>query len=233
MLIFILLSHFPCLAQDHLFFSRPQSRSGMGVLMGERILKEVYSRLGIDFEYRELPIKRCLLKAIDGDTDGVSLRGAGLDQVYPNLKMISVPIGYADIVVYSKYVEFAVDSWQSLTPYSIGIVREFRRIREKTKGMQVEAVPTLKQAFLKLNAGRTDVVVETRSSQCVLKNLNVSGIRILEPPLEEFSMFHYIHKRHTDIAVKVEKILKQMEQNGELKALQNQAIKDYMELCGQ
>ncbi len=99
--------------------------------------------------------------------------------------------------------------------------------------MQVEAVPTLKKAFLKLNAGRTDVIVETRCSQCVLKNLNVSGIRILEPPLEEFSMFHYIHKRHTDIAVKVEKILKQMEQNGELEALKKQAIKDYMELCGQ
>ena len=231
-LIFIILAKLPCAAQDHLVFSRPNSRSGMAILMGERILKEAYARLGIDFEFKELPNVRSLFTANSGDTDGEFLRLAGLEQSYPNLKMISVPIAYVDIVVYTKDKNFAVEGWQSLSPYSIGLERGVILIEEKTRGMNVEAVTTIQQAFLKLNAGRTDIVVDSRSTQCLLKNLNVSGISILEPPLAKLVMYHYLHTRYSALAVKLEEVLIQMEQEGELKALQIKAIKDFLEQCG-
>lgn len=224
----------PCRAQDQLVFSRPKDRSGgVGMLMGERILKEAYTRLGVDFEFRELPSARALATANNGGTDGEFQRLAGLEQIYPNLIMVPVPIGHVDIVVYTKETEFAVEGWHSLAPYIIGFVRGFQLVEAKTEGMHVEAVSTPKQAFLMLNAGRSDIVVDSRSAQCELKNLNVSGIQILEPPLDQLVLYHYLHVRHTDLAAKLEVVLTCMETEGEIKILEEQAMKDFMELCGQ
>ncbi|BBO90416.1 substrate-binding periplasmic protein [Desulfosarcina ovata] len=232
-MIVMVFATLPCEAQDHLLFSRPGDRSGgVAMLMGERILKEAYTRLDTDFEFRELPSLRALATANNGGTDGEFQRLAGLEQTYPNLIMISVAIGHVDIVVYTKEMEFAVEGWHSLAPYSIGFVRGFQLVEAKTEGMHVEAVFTPKQAFLMLNAGRSDVVVDSRSTQCVLKDLNMSGIRILEPPLDQLVLYHYLHVRHADLAVKLEAVLNRMEQEGELKILEEQAMQDFLELCG-
>lgn len=232
-LIFLFFASLPCRAQDHLVFSRPRDQSGVATLMGERILKEAYARLGIDFEFRELPNVRALFTANRGGTDGDFLRLAGLERTYPNLTMISVPIGYVDIMVYTKETEFPVRGWHSLSPYSIGFVRGFKLAEARTEGMHVEVVNTPEQAFLKLNAGRSDIVVESRSAQCKLKDYNVSDIRILEPPLDKLVLYHYLHTRHTALKAKLETVLTCMGQEGELKALQDQAQQDFMESCGQ
>jgi polar amino acid transport system substrate-binding protein len=205
----------------------------MAILMGERILKEAYARLDIDFEFMELSNVRALSAANRGDADGAFERLTGLEQTYPNLMMISVPTGYVDILVYTKEKNFAVEGWHSLAPYSIGFVRGFKLAEAETEGMDVEEVNTTEQALLMLNAGRNDVVVESRSAQCKLKDLNVSGIRILEPPLDQLVLYHYLHKRHAALVPKLEAVLTRMEQQGELKTLQEQAMQEFMESCGQ
>ena len=143
--------------------------------------------------------------------------------------MVSVPIGYLDIVIYTKDTNFAVEGWHSLMPYSISIVKGFQLVEAKTEGMQVEAVTTLKQAFLKLNAGRNDVVVDSRSTdtECELKSLSLSGIRILEPPLDQLILYHYLHKRHMVLVKKLEAILLNMKQEGEFKTIQEQVVREF------
>ncbi|WP_051309041.1 substrate-binding periplasmic protein [Desulfogranum japonicum] len=231
--LFVLFTMHPLAAQDHLVLSRAEKLSGATTLAGERILKKAYAELGIDFEFRELPNVRAMVTANSGGTDGAFLRLAGLEQTYPNLVMISVPMGYVDIVVYTKETEFAVKGWQSLAPYSIGFVRGFKLAELRTKGMHVEEVNSVEQAFLKLDTGRNDVVVESRSAQCRLKNLDVSGVRILEPPIDQLVLYHYLHKRHRGLAAKLEVILTRMQQEGEFTRIQEQATKDYQEVCGQ
>ena len=231
--LLLVFSTFPCEAQNHLVFSKPEGQSGVAALMGKRVLEEAYAKLGIEFEFRELPNVRALVTANSGGTDGDFLRFAGVEQTYPNLVMISVPIGYVDIVVYTKETDFTVEGWQSLAPYSIGIVRGFKLAEANTEGMNVEAVNTVEQAFLKLNAGRTDIVVESISGQCWLKDLDVSGIRILEPPVDQLVLYHYLHKRHAALAEKLEAILTRMEQEGELKTIQEQAVQDFQRECAQ
>nr|WP_320192884.1 transporter substrate-binding domain-containing protein [uncultured Desulfobacter sp.] len=232
-MIFIFFSTIPCGALELLRFSRPEGKSGVATLMGERILKEAYARLGIDFKFIEKSNLRALASANSGDTDGEFERITGLEQTYPNLIMISVPIGYVDIMVYTKEKEFAVEGWHSLAPYSIGFVRGFKLAEAKTEGMNVEVADTTEQALRMLKSGRNDVVLESRRVLCELKDLNVSGIRVLEPPIDQLVLYHYLHIRHTALAAKLEAVLMRMEQQGELKTLQKQAIHDFLELCGQ
>ena len=117
LLIIMIFVKLPCEAQDTLVFSRPKNRSGIAILMGERILKEAYNRLGIDFVFKELPNVRSLFTANKGDTDGEFMRLPGLEKTYTNLIMLSIPIAYVDIVVYTKYAEFEIEDWQK--PYTV------------------------------------------------------------------------------------------------------------------
>ena len=232
-MIFMFFATIPCGAKEHLTFSRPEGVSGVATLMGERILKKAYAKLGIDFDFIELPNLRALKSASRGDTDGEFERLAGLEQAYPNLMMISVPIGYVDIMVYTKQKEFAVEGWHSLAPYSIGFVRGFKLAEAKTEGMNVKVVNTTEQAFLMLKAGRNDVVVESRHVLYKLKDFNMSGIRILEPPIDQLVLYHYLHRHHKALVARLEVVLTRMEQQGELKNLQEQAIHDFLKSCGQ
>ena len=232
-MVFMRLFSSPLEAQDHLVISRAQFSSAPGALMGERILKEAYSRIGRDIKLQKLPSIRAMRYANEGKMDGTFLRVAGLEQAYPNLFMIPIPVGYEDVVVYTKETKFVVDGWQSLSPYTIGLVRGFKLADINTVGMRVERANTFEQVFLMLDSGRTDVVVELKSKQCLLNNLDVSGIRTLEPPIDRIVLYHYLHIRHKSIAAELETVLTRMERAGELKRIQERAIQDFQESCGQ
>lgn len=97
--------------------------------------------------------------------------------------------------------------------------------------MNVEMVDTLKQAFLKLASGRSDVVLALISAQCELNKLNLKDINIIEPPFEKIKMYHYLHARHNILAAKLEEVLTYMEQVGELKIIQDKVIQNFLNSC--
>ena len=61
----------------------------------------------------------------------------------------------------------------------------------------------------------------------------MSGIRILEPPVDQLVLYHYLHKRHAALAEKLEAVLTRMEQEGELKTIQEQAVQNFQRECAQ
>lgn len=216
-------------AQQHLVLSRVKVAPRAYVLMGVRVLEKAYSKLGLAFEFNDLPAERSLVYANDGVTDGEFVRVSGIEAKYPNLVMIPVPIVYEDVVIYTKKAEFEVQGWHSLSPYIISFIRGFKLAEAKTAGMSVVMVNTVQQAFLMLNAGRNDVVVDLRSAQYILKQLNVSDIKILEPSLQTIVQYHYLHKRHKALAAKLEAVLKRMEQEGEMKRIQENAFQEFLD----
>jgi len=232
LMILLLLSH-PCRAQDRLVFSRPEGMTGIAALMGERILDEAYGRLGIEYEFLELPNARALATADSGRVDGEFQRISGLEPDHPNLIMISVPIGEVDIMVFTRDLDFTVQGWGSLAPYSIGFVRGFKLAEIYTGGMDVYMTDTSEQAFLMLNAGRIDLVVDSRSALCRLRDHDLSPVRMLEPPLTRHIVYHYLHISHADLAVRLESVLREMEETGELKIIKERALLDYLESCGE
>jgi polar amino acid transport system substrate-binding protein len=229
--LFILPFAFSIGAWEHLVISKPEGALQRQSYFAEQILKEAYSGIETEIEFKMLPIERSLEMSNNGDTDGEFLRVSGIDKDFPNLIMIPVPIYRVDVVVYAKRVEFDVKGWQSLSPYTIGIVRGFKIFENNTKGMRIEKVNTVDQAFLKLDAGRTDVVVEIRNVQCRLNELNVSGIKIIEPPIDQLLLYHYLHKRHKNLAVKLEKVLRRMEKEGQIKCIQEESLQDLRDCC--
>lgn len=196
------------------------------IMRAKLIIREMYSRLGKTIRIKYFPFARAIVTSNSGEADAELLRKAGIQKKFPNLMMVSVPIGYVEWVVFTKNKDLSVSGWESLKPYSIDYVRGVKYIEDNTKGMKVHAVATTEQAFKKLEIGRTDVViVELFSGKKVLNELKLNNIRIFDPPISRIPFYHYVNTRHAALVPKMEEILKQLEKEGFMKAVKEKVIK--------
>ncbi|MGM9515367.1 substrate-binding periplasmic protein [Roseateles sp. DB2] len=183
--------------------------------VAERVLREAYRQLGRELQVLSMPGERSLLSANTGETDGELYRRAGIDTLYPNLLRVPVELLQYEIVVFSRRWNFKVQGWDSLRPYRLGFVKGIKIIEENTKGMQLEPVATLQQAFVKMELDRSDLVLSNRlSGLASLRQHGVQGVVQLQPPLATFPVFHYLHRRHEALLAPLTQALRELERSG-------------------
>ncbi len=91
-------------AADRLVFSTFENA---GVTMvPERVMREVYKRLGYEIEIRQLPGARANLSGYKGMFDGELVRLAMVQEEFGNLIMVPTPIHQGEEVVFTKNIEF-------------------------------------------------------------------------------------------------------------------------------
>lgn len=193
--------------------------------IAERVVTEAYRRLGLSVQVRHLPGERSLRSANNGDTDGELYRKLGMERDYPNLVIVPVPLLTYEIVIFTQGTHFVVNGWDSLRPYTIGYVKSIKIVEQNTQGMRVEVAATLRQAFLKMTLGRSDVVVANKASGlAILKELNLPDVKVLTPPLATFPVFHYLHKKHVALVPQLTVMLQQMQKDKTIDALQKSVM---------
>jgi ABC-type amino acid transport substrate-binding protein len=196
--------------------------------VGGEILRTVYARLNIRLEFEDVPGKRALALSSAGELDGEIQRIGNLAHDYPTLVQISPPINYIEPSVFTTTLRFDVKGWDSVKPYSIGIVRGVGSSETGTRGMsRVTAAASLENMLEMLDAGRFDLVVTDLFSGLVaVKKLHLqSRIYPLSPPLERIYIYHYLNEKHRDLASKVAKVIQEMEASGELAQLRARLVK--------
>jgi len=192
--------------------------------IAEHILREAYRRIGMTLVVHKLPGERTLVYANEGKMDGELYRKIGMEREYPNLVIVPVPLQTYEIVIFSRGTSFVVGGWESLRPYTLGFVRGIKIVQENTKGMRVEAVPTMPQAFEKMMMGRTDLVLGNRASgHAVIRSLSLEGVTVLEPPLASFPVYHYVNKKHEALVPELTRVLRQMEADKTIERIQKSA----------
>ena len=193
--------------------------------IAEQILNLAYQRLGITLVVKKFPGERSLYSANNGETDGELYRKIGMERDYPNLVIVPIPLQTYEIVIFTLATDFNVHGWESLSPFVIGYVKGIKIIEQNTKGMRVEPAVTMRQAFLKMSLGRSDVVIANRASGlAVLKELNMTDVRVLKPALASFAVFHYLHKKHQDLVPKLSAVLKQMQSDKSIEDIQKSVL---------
>ena len=227
--LLILASCVASYAQAPLRFARIENIPDQ--IVGGEILKAVYSRLNIPIELVDLPAQRALVESSEGRLDGEVQRNINVQKQYPTLLMVQPEINYIEPSVFSKKYQFEVAGWASIKDYSIGIVRGVGTSEDGTRGMaRVLAVTTQDQLMLALAGDRFDVAVSDSFSGLVaVKKLGLADqIKVLAPPLQKSTMYHFLNEKHRDIVPKVEKILMEMETSGELELLRQQTVEKYL-----
>lgn len=194
-------------------------------IVGGEILKAVYQRLGITVEFVDLPAKRALVESSEGRVDGEVHRILAVQSEFASLIAVRPSINYIEPSAFVKQRDFAIDGWNSIAPYTIGIVRGVGSSERGTKGMsRVEAVATMDQMMQMLASGRFEVAVNDRfSGVLVNKRLHLDTVlRPLSPALERVALYHFLHERHRELVPQVEKALRDMEASGELERLRQE-----------
>ena len=193
--------------------------------VGGEILTAVYDKLGVKLEFVAVPAKRSLIESSEGRLDGEVQRVLDVGNEYPTLLPVREPINYIEPSVFTKRVEFSVDGWESIRPYSIGIVRGVGSSERGTRGApRVEAAPGMEQMMLMLANDRIEVAVnDLFSGLLVNAKLGLDQqLRPLSPPLQHIDLYHFLHVSHRALIPDVERVIRQMRASGELERLRRE-----------
>ena len=202
--------------------------------VAQRIMTDIYARLGCDVSFKDRPLQRSLMEVDSGELDAEVARVKGLEKEFPNLIRIPVPIYSIQGVVFTKDKDFPVEGWKSLRAYKIGVVRGVQFALKGTDGMNRECVGSLRSLFKMLDADRFDVVVEARLNGIIaLKQLDLDkSIRTLSPPLVNIDLFHYVNKGKKHLVREMTETLSRMTQDGSLDRLIEESERQVIEEAG-
>jgi len=181
----------------------------------DRMLKEAFSRIGVQVEFVTLPSERSLADAESGVIDGDNNRIAGLQSRYPNLVQVPESNMTYDFMAFANKPGIAAGNWKDLDQYDVSHIIGWKIVEDNVKASRVNKVVTPAQLFSLLKSGRTDVVLYDRfGGNHYLKEYGVEGGYAVEPPLARREMYLYLNARHADLAVPLAEALRAMKKDG-------------------
>lgn len=191
------------------------------------VLKAAYAKLGVEFETSWLPPKRALLIASSGKSDGEISRIGSIAKKYPNLIKVKIPVNYIEGMAFIKNKSIIIKSWDDLMPLKVGVNRGIIFTVNGTKGMNVQFVNSFSSLFQMLDIERVDVIISPRVIGLVqILKQDFKNVIINEPPLTRLNQYHYLHKRHSKLAARLESVLKRMKESGEIALIRSTYIED-------
>lgn len=192
----------------------------------DKIIHEAFARIGIDMEVIHLPAERALINANMGVEEGVYVRIAGMEKLYPNLIRVPEKITDYEFVAFSKKVNTATNRWEDLKPYDVGIITGWKILEKNIQNTKtLLKVDNPEILFDILDKERVDIIVYNRyDGYGVIKKLNLQGIKVLAPPLTVREMFLYLHVKHKELAPKMATALRSIKTDGTYERLFDEII---------
>jgi polar amino acid transport system substrate-binding protein len=175
-------------------------------------LESAYQKLNVRMELIKYPGKRALIESNEGRSDGELVRKAGLSQEYENLIQIPTPI------VYTNTIALAVDDkiklekgWESVRNYSFAYERGTKLIEDYTHGFSKGLPQTdIRLSFRLLLSRQIDLIIINEDAGLqLMQELGLQqSVHQISPILSRTPLYHYLHKKHRDLATKLDTVLK-------------------------
>jgi len=223
-----------CLAESVLTLSTyagpPLSNSNQSGFY-DQVLNEAFSRAGHKIKIIQLPAERSLINANEGIVDGDFVRISGLSALYQDLIRVPEKIINFDFVAFTKDSNLAISDWQSTKGYHIGIVRGWKILEKNLVGAaSLSRVKNQQLLFKLLDKNRVDIVVYSRFEGYELINqLDIKGVKVLEPPLETREMFLYLNKQHSQLVPIIAQNIMDMKKDGSYDEIFKKTLLPYLQ----
>jgi len=228
-MIVLLLTMLHCVlaqAKTPMVFSGIEGSVNSDISM--QVLEKAYTRLGIAIKYLPLPGERALRTSNSGQIDGEVFRIANVSKRYKNLIQIPTPINTLPGIAFSIDKDFRVQGWQSLKPYQLGIQNGIKFAERGTQGMNPVVVDTNKQLFRMLNSGRIDVAIAAQTNGLkTLADLKLVDVKMLQPAIDIYPLYHYLHKKHANLVPLIDVVLQGMRNSGEIRAIREERLEQF------
>lgn len=195
-----------------------------------RIMSAAYARLGVQIDIVPLPANRALMMAVKGEAAGDMMRIAALDGLHPSLVQVSYPLLHGELRAIT--LDPGLTHWDrtQLADKRIAIRRGVVIAERATAGMTVAAITDPEQFLPMLERDRVDIlVVSDIAGIDPFTDADWSRLRVLDGVVAHFSLHHYLHRRHADLAAPLAEVLAQMDASGETAAI----TADFLHSLGQ
>jgi polar amino acid transport system substrate-binding protein len=225
----VALSKSLCAQQTLIFSSVDNHRT---ITLGRSILEQAYQQLGIEISVIGMPADRALRSANQGITDGDVSRIAQLEEDYPNLIRIDVPIRIDSMHLFVRAgEEFSVKSWDSIPEnYLLGYRRGHKTADHAIVQYDIRSITndSVIRLFRQLKRGFIDVVFAGPIGLDILATEpEFKTIVPLNPPIHTNYLYHYLHKKHAALVPEITRILQEMEDQGTSQLIRDQYEKEH------
>lgn len=152
----------------------------------------------------------------EGHEDGSLARNPGMSERFPNLLQFSEHALTREYVVFAKRRDIEPDGWQSLQPYDVAIVNGWKILERNITGTRsMTKAADGEHLFRLLQNDRVDLVVFNRwGGLQLVKDLGLTDVALVEPPLARRDVYFYLHKKHAALAVEASEMLREMKRDG-------------------
>jgi|GEM_PF-4158243 len=164
----------------------------------ENRLVLAYAALGHTLELKEVPVLRSLALSNRGDLDGELIRIRSITDYAPNLRLIDVPVAYAEVAI------FTADQSNIQTIYDLAGKRIITTLGTKLPkdlseqyGFSLMMAPSVEAAFQMASRGRgAGVLYTAREGRQILDKLNLTGLAGYYLPVGRYPLYHFVHKKN-------------------------------------
>ncbi|WP_336366872.1 hypothetical protein [Marinobacter sp. C2H3] len=190
------------------------------------IMTTAYQQLGITMSTYTAPSNRALRLANSGELDGDLFRVESVAADYPNL----IPVGYPLLAgfLYAVVLETGADTLPKPEgrPLRVGIRRGVILAEQAAASLNME--PLLADDFRQLRRllewGRVDLIlVADVEGISPLHNPQWQGLHRISEPVTAFSLYHYVNRRHANLAPALAEVLRAMHDRGNTARILQQA----------
>lgn len=182
----------------------------------ERLIEELYDRVGIEIQFERLPMLRDLRSLNIGYTDASITRAAIDTYFYPNLVPVPVPLGVFEIAIFTPQDGPRPQSPKDLGGMSVGILRGDSAATHisKTTGLDATMYNDTETVVLMLDRGRIDAaLLPVYTAKTWSAKLGVGPLQVSPPLYREF-FYHMVNKKHADLVPELSTALQRMYQDG-------------------
>ncbi len=211
-------------------FVRIQDMAGQEV--GGRILLDVYERLGIPAEVIPMPGKRALREAISGRKDGESVRIYAVGEKYPDLIRVPTPLfDFLTMGFAQKGTDITLEQPKDLENYVIVRTSGVQHTKNMTEGMDnIHIVESSDLLMPFVSHSRADIALTGRLNGLILlKKGKINNVEEVGQPLQVNPLYHYLNKRHAHLVPKVDAVIREMRESGEIAKLKAQYEQEYLD----
>jgi polar amino acid transport system substrate-binding protein len=194
----------------------------------DRLMQALFAPLGYAVTVQKPPAERALMLANQGLDDGDGPRISGLDNEwnYPNLVRVDEKLLDVDFRAFTLDPATDVSCWDDLAGFQVAIVTGWKILEQRLAGHpRIVKVNDPERLFRLLKHGRTDIVVIDRFSGIdAAAELQMHGIRVLEPALATEPMYLYLHVRHADLVARLATALRTMKADGRYRQIYTETL---------
>lgn len=190
------------------------TEAGDGFL--DLVVGEAFRRTGLRMKLVKLPPERGLINANAGIEDGDLIRIAGLEKNYPNLVRVPEKLLDMHYTAFARQANLTEASWVTLEPFAVGYIKGWKIYEQNLKpNTHITTADDPNQLFVMLDKNRIDIALYERwRGYTLAKQMQLQGVRVVEPPLAVREMFIYLNKRHADKVPAISAALRAIKADG-------------------